>query len=312
MTELNAYEIAYIREKKARQLAEKLLEDKTRKLYDSVLHLEGVVCELKTTQAQLIQSEKMASLGELTAGIAHEINNPIGYSYSNLSCLADYLTDFFSLDRLIQNSNSPKENAFDILKQYRQKHKQINADYIIEDSLSLLNDSLEGLDRVKHIVTNLKKISYKGNSEFVSCSINECINDCIKAVESEFKYSMKVSLELDDCPNILGQPADLNQVFINLFLNASHACVEKGLLKIKTYQENEHVIVSIQDNGKGISKSDQKNIFDPFFTTKDVGEGTGLGLSISHGIIEKHNGKINVQSDEDKGTCFIIKLPIEQ
>ncbi|OUR61552.1 hypothetical protein A9Q74_08780 [Colwellia sp. 39_35_sub15_T18] len=312
MNEENAYKLAYEREKSARLLAEKLLEKKTRELYDNVLNLEGAVSELKLTQSQLIQSEKMASLGKITAGIAHEINNPIGYSYSNLSCLAENLIDYFSLDSIIQNSNVLQEDPSFVLKKYRQKHKQINANYIIKDCPSLLCDSLEGLDRVKSIINNLKKISYKGNNEFISCSINECINDCIKVVDNEFKYSMDVNLELEDCANICGQPADLIQVFINLFINASHACSENGLLSIKSHQENRHIIIRIKDNGKGINESIQQNIFDPFFTTKLAGEGTGLGLSVSHGIIEKHGGTIKVQSDGHDGTCFIIKLPIEE
>ncbi|MDX2368807.1 MAG: ATP-binding protein [Colwellia sp.] len=312
MSEQDAYKIAFEREVKARQLAETLLEDKTRELYDNVLHLEGVVEKLNTTQAQLVQQKKMSSLGLLTAGIAHEINNPIGFSYSNLSCLNDYLTDLFLLDDHIINSSTFQLEETELLKKYRQIHERINADYIKQDIPILIKDTFEGLNRVKSIVANLKKISYKGNDEFTSCSINECINDCLKAVKSEFKYSMDITLELNDCPNIFGQASDLNQVFINLFINASHACKENGHLFIKSYHDQGNVIVSIKDNGKGIAKDNLQKIFDPFFTTKDIGSGTGLGLSISHGIIEKHCGKITVASEENLGTCFTITLPTEK
>lgn len=312
MSQKDVYKIAFEREVKARQLAEKLLEDKTRELYDNVLHLEGVVEKLNSTQAQLVQQKKMASLGLLTAGIAHEINNPIGFSYSNLSCLNDYLTDFFLLDAHIINSSEFQSEETDSLKTYRQIHERINADYIKQDIPVLIKDTFEGLNRVKSIVANLKKISYKGNDEFTSCNINECINDCLKAVKSEFKYSMETTLELNDCPNISGQASDLNQVFINLFINASHACKDNGHLFIKSYHHKDKVIVTIKDNGKGIAKDDLQKIFDPFFTTKDIGDGTGLGLSISHGIIEKHRGEIKAESEENQGTCFTITLPVEQ
>ncbi|WP_440873959.1 sensor histidine kinase [Thalassotalea sp. PLHSN55] len=308
--ELAAYKTAYLREKKARQVAEKLLDDKTRELYDNVLDLESVVAKLKQTQSQLVQSEKMASLGQLTAGIAHEINNPIGFSYSNLSCLSDYLKDFFSLDNIIQQADPAPENAMSTLAAYQAQYKELNAGFIVEDSPFLLQDTLEGLERVKNLIANLKKISYKGNDEFTSCDINECINDCLKVVKNELKYSMKIDLHLGQCSTINGQAPDLNQVFINLFINASHACSYDGVLTITTEEKDQHVFIHVKDNGKGIPEDSLKKIFDPFYTTKVVGEGTGLGLSISHGIIEKHGGEILVKSTENVGTCFTIKLPI--
>jgi len=310
MSEPNAYEVAYEREKKARQLAENLLEEKTRKLYDNILHLESVVAELKTTQTQLVQSSKMALLGELTAGIAHEINNPIAYSYSNLFCLSENINDILKLDKIIQTYDSEKNNADIVIKEYQKIKQEIDADYLISDTPSLLADTIEGIERVKKIVSNLKKISYKGNDELIPCSINDCIKDCIKVSANELKYSMKIKLELSDCDNILGQPYELNQVFINLFVNASYACTDNGVLTIKSEQEDDHVIVYVKDNGKGISESNILKIFDPFFTTKPVGEGTGLGLPTSHGIIEKHNGHIEVQSEVNVGTCFKITLPL--
>jgi signal transduction histidine kinase len=312
MNQQNAYKTAYEREVKARRLAEKLLEDKTRELYSNVLHLEGVVEELNLTQGQLVQQKKMSSLGLLTAGIAHEINNPIGFSYSNLSCLADYVSDLFLLDDLIVNSGALQSDKNELLKEYRHIHEKINANYIKEDIPILIKDTLEGLNRVKSIVANLKKISHKGNDEFTFCNINECINDCLKAVKSEFKYSIDITLDLDECPSIFGQTSDLNQVFINLFINASHACEHDGQLFIKSYHDKNNVIVVIRDNGKGIPQENLQNIFDPFYTTKDIGEGTGLGLSISHGIIEKHQGKIDVKSVEGQGTTFTISLPIQK
>ena len=171
MSPPDAYKRAYEREVKARELAEKLLEDKTRELYDNVLHLEGLVEKLNTTQAQLVQQKKMSSLGQLTAGIAHEINNPIGFAYSNLSCLNDYLADLFLLDEHVMNLKPISDTETEFLTAYRQFRKEINTDYIREDIPILIKDTFEGLNRVKSIVANLKKISYKGNDEFTSCSI---------------------------------------------------------------------------------------------------------------------------------------------
>jgi C4-dicarboxylate-specific signal transduction histidine kinase len=314
MENTNKYKAAYEREVKARELAETLLENKTRELYDNVIHLEGVVEKLNSTQAQLIQSEKMSSLGQLTAGIAHEINNPIGFSYSNLTCLKDYLIDLFELDNLINNSNIEQLNSDEksaLLAKYKRIHEAMNINHLKEDIPILISDTLEGLNRVKKIVSNLKKISYKSNEQLDSCNINECINDCLKVVKAEFKYSMEVTTEFSDCPNILGQSSDLNQVFINLFINASHACETGGKLFIKTIHHKDNVVIIIKDNGSGIPKDCVGKIFDPFFTTKDIGEGTGLGLSISHGIIEKHSGTIEVETEENQGTSFIITLPTE-
>ncbi|MFT6835715.1 MAG: two-component system NtrC family sensor kinase [Francisellaceae bacterium] len=310
MSELNAYKIAYNREKKARQLAEKLLDEKTRRLYDNVLRLEGVVLKLKTTQAQLVQSAKMASLGQLTAGIAHEINNPISYSFSNLSCLSENISEIFKLDTIIQAHDPEKNNAGAVLSQYQVVREQIDADYLISDIPSLLLDTIEGIERVKKIILNLKQISYKGDGQLIACNINNCIKDCVKAAANELKYSMEIKLNLADCGNILGQPYNLNQVFINLFINASHACETHGLLTIRSVIDIDNVIIYVQDNGKGISEKDILNIFDPFYTTKPLGEGTGLGLPISLAIIEQHNGIIEVQSEVNVGTCFKITLPI--
>jgi signal transduction histidine kinase len=310
MSELDAYKTAYAREKKARQLAERLLEDKTRELYDNVLDLQGVVLELKTTQAQLIQSEKMASLGQLTAGIAHEINNPISYSYSNLFCLSDNIKEIFTLDKIIQEYDPDKESAESLLGRYQTLRKDIDADYLISDTPSLLVDTIDGIERVKKIVDNLKKISYQGEDLLAPCNINDCIKECLKLTSNELKYKIDIKLELSECDDILGQPYDLSQVFINLFMNAAYACDKDGLLTIQTQQVKDNVIIYVQDNGKGISDENISKVFDPFYTTKPVGEGTGLGLPISHGIIEKHHGKIEVSSVIDVGTSFKITLPL--
>ena len=310
MSELDAYKKAYERERKARVLAEQLLEDKTRELYDNVLNLEGAVHKLKTTQAQLVQSEKMASLGQLTAGVAHEINNPISYSYSNLNCLSENITEIFKLDKLITEYDKETQGLDDLMLNYLSLRKEIDADYLISDTPSLLLDTIDGIERVKKIVNNLKKVSYKGGGELINCNVNECIKDCLKVLSNELKYAMDVKLQLADCDDILGEPSDLSQVFINLFINSIHACESDGILTIITKQQNNNIVTTITDNGKGIKEENLSKIFDPFYTSKPIGEGTGLGLPVSHGIIEKHNGTIEVTSKINEGTTFIITIPL--
>lgn len=309
MRDQEIYKKAYEREKQARVLAENLLEEKTRELYNNVLDLEGLVHKLKTTQAQLVQSEKMASLGQLTAGVAHEINNPLSYSYSNLSCLSENIKEIFKLDSFIIKYDVDSHSINQFIEEYLKLRESIDADYLISDTPPLLIDTIDGIERVKKIVNNLKKISYKGNDDLINCNINECIKDCLKVLTNELKYSMEVKLNLTECDDIAGQPSDLIQVFINLFINAMHACDKNGVLIIATTQINDKVITSITDNGRGINPDDLLRIFDPFYTTKPIGEGTGLGLPVSHGIIEKHNGRIEVESEVDKGTVFTITLP---
>jgi C4-dicarboxylate-specific signal transduction histidine kinase len=306
----DAYKQAYLREKKARQVAEKLLADKSRELYDNVLHLEGVVKELKTTQTQLFHAEKMASVGQLAAGVAHEINNPIGFSHSNLNTLKDYIDDLFKLDNVIDSLPEEPEQALQMLSSYLEIREEIDLSFIKEDVSELLDDTIDGLDRVKDIVSNLKKVSHKGTAEHKECNINEVIEDCLKVVSNEIKYILDVEKDLSECPNILGQQSELSQVFINMFINAAHACEDKGILQIKTAHNQGWITVQIKDNGKGIEQDIVSKIFDPFFTTKELGKGTGLGLSVSHGIIEKHGGKIRVESQIGNGTSFFVELPV--
>lgn len=308
MSTNDAYKAAYEREKKARLLAEKLLEDKTRELYDNVLDLKATLSELNSTQAQLVQSEKMASLGLLTAGVAHEINNPMAYSYSNLSCLSENINELFKLDKLIHESE--ESDASTLLKQYKDLRVAIDADFLISDTPELMKDIDDGLVRVKSIVNNLKKVSYKGGDDLIYCDINDCIKDCLNVLANELKYSLEIKLSLSECDGILGDPSELNQVFINLFVNALHACDKHGVLTVTTKQNKEKIFIKVKDNGKGIKASELSKIFDPFYTTKSIGEGTGLGLSVSRGIIVKHKGEIRIQSKENVGTVFTIILPI--
>lgn len=315
MTNTDPYKAAYERERFARKKAENLLDEKTRSLYDNVVQLQTTVDALEEAQEQLVQSEKMASIGQLAAGVTHEINNPIGFSLSNLNTLSEYVDSFIKLDELV-SASIPSLDSHALAEQYPALRKQEDIEFIVGDVKSLLVDSIKGLNRVRDIVANLKKVTHAGELEMEKCNINDIIEESIKVVWSELKYKMEVEKEFATVPLISCHTGEIHQVLMNLFLNASHACEDKGTLTIKTFtqtiKEKEWVIVQVADNGKGMSKEVRKKIFDPFFTTKPVGVGTGLGLSVSFGIIEKHQGKIKVTSEEDKGTTFIISLPVEQ
>ncbi|MFC3121589.1 sensor histidine kinase [Agaribacter flavus] len=301
------YARAYERERKAREMAEQLLDDKSRELYANVVELKKTVDVLKSTQAQLVQSEKMASLGILSAGVAHEINNPIGFCLSNINTLSEYCKVLLSLDSALMGNDKSAEAR---LSDYQQLRRAEDIAFIKEDTQELLDDTIHGLERVRDIVANLRKLSHKGTDEFEKCDINECIHDCLKATENELKYKMKVELVLGECPMINGMPSEINQIFINLFINACQACEQKGILRITSYVAQDFVVVEVADNGVGISDDSLSKIFDPFYTSKPVGVGTGLGLSISHGIMDKHNGSISVQSAVGKGTRFTLKFPL--
>jgi signal transduction histidine kinase len=314
MSKQDPYKQAYERERQARLLAEQLLDDKTRSLYNSCIELESTLIELQTTQNQLIQSEKMASIGQLAAGVAHEINNPIGYSISNLSILNEYIDSFMTLDKFIV-SNVDSSSLQNVVKAYLELRAQENIDYINSDIKPMLDDTQKGLDRVKEIVSNLNKVSHSGGGGKTLCNINNLIDESLKAVWNELRFCSSINKVFAKIPDVFCHPSEITQVLLNILINAAHANENKGTLDIisAVVEENgqDYVTVTITDNGVGIPQEILNKIFDPFFTTKPVGVGTGLGLSISFGIIKKHHGKINVVSDEGQGTTFTIYLPVD-
>lgn len=313
MSETNPYKVAYEREREARRLAESLLDDKTRSLYESVVNLQQTVDELEETQDKLIQSEKMASLGQLAVGVAHEINNPIGFSLSNLNTMADYIDDLLALDCLVMEQ-IPTLASASFGEKYNALRVDNDVEFIVEDIKGLLKDSLKGLNRVADIVANLKKVSHVGELDKDVCNINDVIDESLKVVWSELKYNMEVNKHYNVMPEFSCHSGEITQVLMNLFLNASHACEKRGILDITTcvqeLKARQWIVIKVQDNGKGMHKDVLKKVFDPFFTTKPVGVGTGLGLSVSFGIIEKHGGIIDVKSTEGQGTLFTLYLPL--
>lgn len=269
--------------------------------------------KFSAAQEQLIQSEKLASIGQLAAGVAHEINNPIGYIFSNFGSLETYIANLLEMldayERAESFITSPEERAsLDAVR------KRVELDYVKEDMPMLLSESKEGIVRVRKIVQDLKDFSHVDvTQEWQWADLHHGIDLTLNIVGNEVKYKADVIKEYGDIPEVECLPSQINQVVMNLVVNAAHAMSgERGKITIRTGVRNNSVWVEIQDTGSGIPKEILPRIFDPFFTTKPVGSGTGLGLSLSYGIIQKHQGQMEVESELGSGTCFRITLPVRQ
>ncbi len=308
-------EQGYLREY-SQKLVERL-EQKVRELSSVNSDLEQRVAdkakELQAAQEQLLQAEKMASIGQLSAGVAHEINNPIGYVSSNIDTMARYAQDLVSvLDQyeLAESTLAERSSALEEIHAHRQK---MDLDFIKQDLPALIRESQEGIGRVKAIIQDLKHFSHAGSGEWECVNLHDALDSTLNIVYNEIKYKATLTKEYGDLPMVECMPGKLNQVFLNMLVNAAHAIEDRGRITVRTRVESdEWVVVEIQDTGKGIPEEVRGRIFDPFFTTKTVGEGTGLGLSLSYGIVRDHGGTIEVESGPDEGTCFSIRLPIQQ
>ncbi len=254
------------------------------------------VSERDKSRQQLLQSEKLAAIGTLAAGVAHEINNPVGYIKSNLNTMYRYLNH---LNKCLSNIDELDDENREELKE------------MIDDFGDAISESIDGTERVAEIVTDLKSFARIDKSERESTDLNEGLRSTLNIVWNELKYKCKVETDFGDIPELTCMPNQLNQVFLNLLVNAGQSIEHKnGLIKIRTWSDGDGIYVSISDNGKGIPEDQLSKIFEPFFTTKEVGEGTGLGLSLVHDIVEKHNGSIEVDSEVGKGTTFTMTFPL--
>ena len=271
--------------------------------------LEEAYRNLQLAKDQLLQSDKLASIGQLAAGVAHEINNPVGYISSNLSSLNSYVIDLINIIDSIEEPLTEK-NYEKVSEHITGLKEKIDYSYIKSDLPELLDQSLDGVKRVKRIVQDLKDFSHVDEEEWHYGDIHKGIDSTLNIVNNEIKYKADVVKEYGEIPEVECILSQLNQVFMNLLVNAAHAIKERGKITIKTWCDPDNVMVSISDTGKGIEKDSIKRLFDPFYTTKPVGEGTGLGLSLSYGIVERHHGKILVDSELGKGTTFTVRLPI--
>lgn len=276
--------------------------------------------KLMKASSQLHQAEKMASVGQLAAGIAHEINNPIGFVSSNLRTLSEYRKD---MNHLLKMYTEMKENCKaagtiglnDPLKEMLQSieafEHEIDLNYVLEDSESLIRESRDGVDRIKKIVQDLKNFAHPGEDTMQEADINACLDSTLNVIWNEIKYKAEVDKHYGDIPTVVCFPQQLNQVFLNIIINAAQAIETKGLITIRTETCPHGVQIKIRDNGSGIEEKNQSRIYDPFFTTKEVGKGTGLGMNVAYNIIKKHNGTIDLWSEVGVGTEFTITLPVK-
>ncbi len=271
-----------------------------------------LIQELQEARDQLLQNEKMAAIGQLAAGVAHEINNPIGYINSNLGTLQRYTDGLIQLVECYQQLENKLENSQpELIQPCRSLKEEIDIEYIKEDLPALVRESQEGAERVRKIVQDLKEFSHVDEAEWQCADLHHGLDSTLNIVHNELKYKAEIHKEYGDLPQVECLASQLNQVFMNLLVNAAHAIEKQGTITLRTGCNQNEVWVEISDTGKGIPEKNLKRIFEPFYTTKPVGIGTGLGLSLSYSIIKKHHGRIDVVSEVDKGTHFTIRLPIQ-
>lgn len=271
----------------------------------------NIELQLKESQARIIQQEKMASIGQLAAGVAHEINNPMGYITSNMNSLwkyAEKLAQFIEIQEQTIEKCADEATKASIIELKR----QIKLDFVMKDFRELITESLEGSKRVSKIVQDLKSFSRAESIEAISSDLNECIRRTINVVKNEIKYVAELDLQLGDIPQVVCHPQQISQVVMNLLVNAAHAIAEKGVITLITAQNDACVEIIVKDTGSGIAPENMEKIFEPFFTTKEAGKGTGLGLAISCDIIRKHGGELLVASEVGTGTTFTVRLPLNQ
>ncbi len=266
--------------------------------------------EIKNAQTQLVQSAKMVSLGQIVAGVAHELNNPIAFIYSNMHHLSDYVDKIREIVKIYRdlkaNLSEKDQLAINTLE------KSIDLDFILKDMEDLTKSCVDGANRTKEIVLGLRTFSRMDESSFRPSDLHEGLRTTVRLLVTEFKDRVVIHEEFGELPLVECNLSQMNQVFMNLLSNGAQAISGRGDIWIRTKSLGEMVEIQIEDSGAGIPKDSVEKIFDPFFTTKKVGQGTGLGLSIAYGLVQKHNGSISVTSEVGKGTKFTLRLPKKQ
>ncbi|MDH4869983.1 ATP-binding protein [Pseudomonas sp. BN515] len=268
------------------------------------LEQEQLIHKLEKANAQLLQSEKLAAIGQLAAGVAHEINNPIGYVFSNLKTLSGYVNDLLRIVDAVDGVGS--------LEELQQLKRSLEYDYIRNDVEALIHESEDGIERVKKIITALKDFSHIEEEEFHAADLHKGFDSTLNLVNNELKYKAEVVREYGELPLVECIPSQINQVVMNLLINAAHAIESFGRITLRSGHQGDWIWLEVEDNGKGIDPSILNRIYEPFFTTKPVGKGTGLGLALSYNIVQKHNGRIEVVSHPGHGTRFRVWLPRHQ
>ena len=269
-----------------------------------------LILQLEQAHIQLLQSEKLASIGQLAAGVAHEINNPIGFVHSNMNTLKVWVEGLLRVicayERFSESLDGQARVDLDAARQ------DADLDYVRHDIVALIDESLDGSMRVRRIVQDLRDFSRPGGEAWESADLHAGLESTLNVVHNEIKYKASVVRAFGALPRVECIPSQINQVFMNLLVNAAQAIPERGVITIRTKGDDDWVSIDVSDNGVGMSPEVAGRIFDPFFTTKPVGQGTGLGLSVSHGIVMRHGGRIDVVSEPGCGTTFSVVLPVKQ
>ncbi|GAB2523834.1 ATP-binding protein [Lysobacter humi (ex Lee et al. 2017)] len=274
--------------------------------------LERAYRSLAGAQEQLLQSEKMASIGQLAAGVAHEINNPIGYVHSNIGTLREYMGSLFAMLEGYANAMAAPDPAA-LREELRAQRQRLDIEFILGDLPQLLDESREGIERVTRIVQDLKEFSHVGRNETMRPSdLVKGLESTLNIVWNDLKYKVRLERLYGEMPQVECLPSEINQVFMNLLINAGQAISERGTITLACGSEGDEAWVAITDTGCGIPEETLGRIFDPFYTTKPIGRGTGLGLAISYRIVEKHHGRIEVSSTAGQGSTFRVVLPVKQ
>lgn len=302
---------------KAREEAEQLLNQRTAQLLESNRTLKETIDELENKRQAMVQQEKLASIGLLAAGIAHEINNPIGFVKSNLEVLKGYnssilqaLAAYKAVISQLSNEQQSAELA-SRLKELNSVLELHDIEYIGEDSFNSIKESLSGALRVQEIVSDLKDYSRNDNDERIKWDLHEVIEGAINLANIRTRQNIEIITHFGDIPHIYCCASQLTQVFINVIMNAAQAMDYEGILEIHTVLLEKSIQIEFIDSGPGIDEENLAKLFDPFFTTKDVGLGTGLGLYVSHGLIQKHKGSISAKNNSGGGAKLIVTLPID-
>lgn len=273
--------------------------------------LEAMNKAMKKVELQLVQSEKLASIGQLAAGVAHEINNPLAYVNANLNSLKRYTDYLFRYVEGIESLREMLEGDPEIQQRLAALGQPLDLPFLKQDLVEIIDESREGMRRVKQIVQELKTFSRMDDAHSLEVDIHESLTGALKMVRHELKHRADIVEEYGELPMVECVPAQLGQVFLNLLVNAAQAIRYWGTITVRTGMEGDEVFISVSDTGSGIAEDDLKHIFEAFYTTKPVGQGTGLGLAVSYNIVNQHGGRLEVDSEVDVGTTFTVYLPVK-
>ena len=307
------YKKAYLREKSARDQLETLLEDKTRALFIANQELKEKLETVKNQQMTLMQSEKMATLGTLSAGMAHEINNPLAYITSNVESIKFIKPVLVSLMTAAQQFVDKSISVSQLESILVQLNQENDLSFIVDDIDDLVDDTQEGLERIAHIVNNLVDFASLKDNVTAMADITESLNSTLKLLDNQLG-TCAIELHIEKLPLTRCNISSMKQVFVNLLINAKHACDDlrdqQGKIRVKLFANENNIYIEVADNGCGMDADTLKQMFDPFFTTKPVGQDTSMGMAIVYNVLKEHNGTIEVESEVGKGSLIRCVIPI--